>query len=50
MIGKTETAIQLRSRIKLKRANYDPEEYESLRSFFDFVVKKHNEQFVFKKK
>ena len=40
----------LRSRIKLNKANYLPEDYEGLRSFFDYVVKKHSEQIVFKKK
>ena len=43
-------AISLRSRIVLKRAYYLPEEYEMLREFFNIVVKKHNEQIVFKKK
>ena len=42
--------ISLRSRIVLKRAYYLPEEYEMLREFFNLVVKKHNEQIVFKKK
>jgi hypothetical protein len=42
--------ISLRSRIVLKRAYYLPEEYEMLREFFNIVVKKHNEQIVFKKK
>ncbi len=42
--------ISLRSRIQLKRAYYLPEEYEMLREFFNIVVKKHNEQIVFKKK
>ena len=43
-------SISLRSRIVLKRAYYLPEEYEMLREFFNIVVKKHNEQIVFKKK
>ncbi|HUC80770.1 MAG TPA: transglutaminase domain-containing protein [Flavisolibacter sp.] len=42
--------ISMRSRIKLARAYYEPEEYEGLREFFNMVVKKHNEQIVFKKK
>ncbi len=42
--------ISLRSRVKLSRANYSPEEYELLREFFNLVVKKHSEQIVFKKK
>ena len=43
-------SISLRSRLVLKRAYYQPEEYEMLREFFNIVVKKHNEQIVFKKK
>jgi hypothetical protein len=42
--------ISLRSRIRLKRAFYAPEEYELLREFFNLIVKKHSEQIVFKKK
>jgi hypothetical protein len=42
--------ISLRSRIRLRRAFYAPEEYELLREFFNLIVKKHNEQIVFKKK
>ena len=43
-------SISVRSRLVLKRAYYLPEEYEMLREFFNIVVKKHNEQIVFKKK
>lgn len=43
-------AISLRSRIRMKRAYFMPEEYDMLREFFNLVVKKHNEQIVFKKK
>ncbi len=51
MIGKTsEGIIQLRSRIVLKKANFSPEDYDSLREFFGYIVKKHGEQIVFKKK
>lgn len=50
IIGKTETGLQLRSRIVLKKANFTPEDYNSLRDFFGYVVKKHSEQIVFKKK
>ena len=42
--------ISMRSRIKLARAYFEPDEYEGLREFFNLVVKKHNEQIVFKKK
>jgi len=42
--------IQFRSRIKLNKANFTPEDYATLREFFGFVVKKQSEQIVFKKK
>ena len=50
LIQKTDKAIDLHSRIRLNKANFLPEDYEYLRGFFDFVVKKHAEQIVFKKK
>jgi len=42
--------IAFRSRIKFHRAFYKPEEYDVLREFFNIIVKKQNEQIVFKKK
>jgi hypothetical protein len=49
-ISVSGTTISLRSRITMNRANYHPDEYESLRAFFNMVVNKQNEQIVFKKK
>lgn len=46
----SDNTISLRSRIKLARAYYEPDEYEILREFFGMIVKKHAEQIVFKKK
>jgi hypothetical protein len=50
LVQKNEDNIQFRARVKLAKANYKPEDYDSLREFFGFVVKKENEQIVFKKK
>ncbi|MBC7535364.1 MAG: DUF3857 domain-containing protein [Ferruginibacter sp.] len=50
LVSESNGVISLRSRICLKRAFYSPEEYDVLREFFNLVVKKHNEQIVFKKK
>ncbi len=50
IIQKDENGLQLRSRIKLNRAAYRADEYNTLRDFFAFVVKKQAEQIVFKKK
>ncbi len=49
-LSESNGTVSMRSRLKLKRAYYQPEEYEMLREFFNLVVKKHNEQIVFKKK
>jgi transglutaminase-like putative cysteine protease len=49
-ISESGGTISLRSRIKLNKAFYAPEDYEVLREFFNHVVKKHNEQIVLKKK
>lgn len=50
LISQSNGRIMLRSRIKLNRAYFLPADYESLRGFFDHVVKKHAEMIVFKKK
>ena len=50
MLSKSENTISLRSRIKIKKTIFNPEEYDYLREFFKLVVTKHNEQIVFKKK
>jgi hypothetical protein len=50
LISADADRIQLRSRVVLKKAYFLPEEYESLRDFFAYVVKKHGEQIVLKKK
>jgi hypothetical protein len=42
--------IQMRTRLKLNKANFLPEDYSSLRDFFGFIVKKEGEQIVLKKK
>jgi hypothetical protein len=50
LVAKDDQHIQFRSRIKLKKANFTPDDYASLRDFFAYVVKKQGEQIVFKKK
>ena len=49
MISKSDNIIQLRSTVKLKKANFLTEDYQTLRDFFAYIVKKHSEQIVFKK-
>jgi hypothetical protein len=49
-IVESKGVISLRSRLQINRAFFGPGEYESLREFFNHVVKKHAEQIVFKKK
>ena len=48
-ITHSENIISFRSRIKLNKTMFLPEEYESLREFFNLVVKKQSEQIVLKK-
>jgi len=50
IVSKDENYIQLRCRLSLERTQYLPEDYQSLRDFFSYVVKKESEQIVFKKK
>jgi hypothetical protein len=49
-ISQSGTSISFRCRVQLKRAYFDPEEYEMLREFFNMIVTKESEQIVFKKK
>ncbi len=49
LIAKSAANIQLRVRIKLAKAIYEPEDYQTLRDFFAYVVKTEAEQIVFKK-
>lgn len=49
-ISQSGSTISLLSRLKINRTFFDPEEYDTLREFFNLVVKKQNEQIVFKKK
>ncbi|HLK31417.1 MAG TPA: DUF3858 domain-containing protein [Puia sp.] len=50
IIQKGENNVQLRTHIKLNRATFAADEYNALRDFFAYVVKKQEEQIVFKKK
>ena len=49
IIAKSDTNIQLRCRLKLNKANFAPDDYQNLREFFAFAVKKEAEQIVFKR-
>ncbi|PWT98636.1 MAG: hypothetical protein C5B52_11985, partial [Bacteroidetes bacterium] len=49
MIAKDNDVIRLRSRVQFNKATFLPEEYEELREFFSYIVKKHAEEIVLKK-
>jgi hypothetical protein len=49
-ITESNGTISLRSRLRIKRSLFEPDEYSKLREFFSIVVKKHSEQIVLKKK
>lgn len=50
LIQKTEDKVMMRSRIRFSKAFFPPEDYNTLRDFFAFIVKKQSEQIVLKKK
>ncbi|SEW41208.1 DUF3857 and transglutaminase domain-containing protein [Chitinophaga arvensicola] len=50
LIQQVDRHIQLRCRVRLTKANFTPEDYPSLREFYDLIVKKEAEQIVLKKK
>jgi hypothetical protein len=49
LIAQQGNVIQMRCRLKLNRAYFPPDDYESLRDFYAFIVKKESEQIVLKK-
>ena len=49
-VSQSDGTIYLKSRIKLSRTLFMPDEYEGLREFFNYIIKKQSEQIVFKKK
>jgi transglutaminase-like putative cysteine protease len=49
-ISQSGSTISLRSRIKIDKTLFLPEEYDNLREFFNLIVSKQKEQIVFKKK
>jgi hypothetical protein len=49
IISANKQMVSLRYRLKFDLANFSAENYDSLREFFDLIVKKHAEQIVFKK-
>lgn len=49
IISASASEIQMRCRLVMRRANFTNEDYDSLREFYTFVVKKESEQIVFKK-
>jgi len=49
LVTQSENTISFRSRLKLNRTVFNPEEYDFLREFFKLIVNKHSEQIVFKK-
>jgi hypothetical protein len=50
LIQQQDDRISLRMKIVMKRTYFVPDEYETLREFYNMIVKKQAEQIVFKKK
>lgn len=49
LVSSNETAVQMRCRLIIKKAYFPNEDYQTLRDFYAYVVKKEAEQIVFKK-
>lgn len=49
LVHKDFNRIQLRLRLQLTKATFPPEDYNTLRDFFDMIVKKEAEQIVLKR-
>jgi hypothetical protein len=49
LIQKNEKSIQFKNILNIKKATFDPADYNSLRDFYAFIVKKQAEEIVFKK-
>jgi len=49
IISQNGEYIQMRTRLILEKATFYPEDYQTLRDFYAFIVKKNAEQIVFKK-
>ncbi len=49
IIAESGGRVQLRCRLRFNKATFEPEDYETLREFYSFVVAKEGEQIVFKK-
>jgi hypothetical protein len=50
LVSQSNGVISLRSHVKFTKATFQPDEYETLREFFNIIVNKQKEQIVFKKK
>jgi hypothetical protein len=50
LISQSENLIQMRTRVYFNKTTYLPDEYQNLREFFSYIVKKESEQIVLKKK
>lgn len=49
LISAEESKIQMRCKLEIKRTFFPNEDYQTLRDFFGYIVKKEAEQIVFKK-
>jgi transglutaminase-like putative cysteine protease len=49
LISKSSNRIQLRMKMQINRATFSQDDYEALREYFAFVIKKQSEQIVLKK-
>ncbi|MCR6719931.1 MAG: DUF3858 domain-containing protein [Chitinophagaceae bacterium] len=50
LLSENNGVLSMRTRLRMSRSYFLPEEYEMLREFFALVVEKQSEQIVFRKK
>jgi Transglutaminase-like superfamily len=50
LVEKDTAAIRMHFRLQIKKTYFGVDEYQGLRDFFAFIIRKEKEQFVFKKK
>jgi uncharacterized protein YfkK (UPF0435 family) len=49
MVAGNEKTLQIRVKLLINKTDFQPEDYQTLRDFYSYIVKKEAEQIVFKK-
>ena len=49
LVSQNGNTIQIVNKISISQLHYEPEEYPTIKNFYDIIVEKHSEQIVLKK-